>query len=958
MVNIFRDIGKALSNVWKGVQQVFTEVISWFVPIPELPQFDQDLADQNARGVLLNKQSNNAHIPVVYGERLVGGTRIFLEVSGTDNQYLYGAIVLCEGKINNITQIKVNDDAVTFSGSIADGTQITSNDSRFGTTITIQPFFGGDTQSASSLLSTLTNWGSNHKLSGVAYIAFRIEWDADKYTGIPNIQAKVQGKLISTYDGSSNETANQYSTNPAFILLNYLTNTRFGKSIPIANIDIPSFYTASTVCATQITPFSGASQINLIDTNVVLDTSNKIIDNVRNLLRGMRGLLTYQQGKYRLVVETTGSSVLTLNKDNVIGGIQVQSEKKNSKFNKLQATFINPEKNYQSDTIVYDTNHSTYLSEDGNILQEGAIDLPTITSPYQAREMAKLVLLRSRNSLAVSLTANYQAMNLAVGDIVALTEDLTGFSAKNFRVAGLGINADYTVSLSLTEHQDSFYTFETQTQVATEPDTSLPNPFTVQPPASITLADDLVEYNDGTVITRLLITVGDSPDAFVDDFEIEAKQTLDKDGNAVSDEFRILSQGKALEYQLLNAIDGATYEVRARGINSLGVKSTFVTGTHKVIGATLPPANVEEFSISLIGSDQMQLSWLPVADLDVESYEIRYQKVSSGYSWFNSTDLVRVPRRSANSIILNKIDPPFTLGIKAIDKLGNESLEPALIVSSNVAAQGYQLISSITEHPTFAGTFTNTFKRTETGTVLGDNAITLDTITTFDSKTGLFDAVPSGYVFETGGVDKNIIGSGFYDFNSTFTLPFVFDATFKIQLDMVSDDPYDLFDFGRGETLFENAKAPFDGNLPTNAGTNIQIGSSESSLSDISSFTSVAQQGTFRGKFFKFRARLISLNNQSRALVKGLTVSLNLQNRQETGDDLTSGAGTYNVTFTNPFYANPNVNVTGQNMATGDYFVVTNKSTTGFDLTFYNSSNSAISRIFDYQANGYGLKSA
>ncbi len=254
MVNIFRDIGKAFSDIWKGVQQVFTEVISWFVPIPELPQFDQDLADQNARGVLLNKQSNNAHIPVVYGERLVGGTRIFLEVSGTDNQYLYGAIVLCEGKINNITQIRVNDDAVTFSGSIADGTQITSNDSRFGTTITIQPFFGGDSQSASSLLSTLTNWGSNHKLSGVAYIAFRIEWDADKYTSIPNIQAKVQGKLISTYDGSSNETTNQYSTNPAFILLNYLTDTRFGKSIPIANIDIPSFYNCIySVCYTDNT---------------------------------------------------------------------------------------------------------------------------------------------------------------------------------------------------------------------------------------------------------------------------------------------------------------------------------------------------------------------------------------------------------------------------------------------------------------------------------------------------------------------------------------------------------------------------------------------------------------------------------------------------------------------------------------------------------------------------------
>tara|TARA_E500000318_G_scaffold29687_1_gene29551 strand:+ start:52 stop:2913 length:2862 start_codon:yes stop_codon:yes gene_type:complete len=946
-------LGTIIKSVITGF--AISKAVSWLAPKPEIPEFTQDA---EATGVLVNKQSNNANIPVVYGTRLLGGTRVFLETSGTDNQYLYGALVLCEGEVNAITKILVEDKEVTFSGSFSDGGTITSNDSRFGDTIQVQTFYGTDSQVASSLLSTLTSWTSNHKLSGLCYVAFRITWDADKYIGIPKIQALVQGRKVVSYNSSSVAQTATFSTNPAWCLLDYLTNTRYGKGIDVTDIDIPSFYIASTIATTQVTPYSGASDINLFDCNAVIDTGQKLIDNTRTLLKGMRGFLPYAQGKYKLIIETTGSSVLTLNEDNIVGGIKLSSERKNEKYNRVQVNFVNPDKNYQSDTIVYDTDHSTLKTADGGFLQEGVIDLPTITNPYQALEFGEIVLQRSRNNLGLELTANYTAMNLAIGDIVAITSSITGMSAKPFRVVGMAINPSFEVALSLIEHQDAWYTFDEKTEVAVVPDTSFPDPFTVQPPASITLDDDLVEYNDGTVITRLLITVGDSPDSFADDFEIEVKQTLDKDGNAVVDDFRILSQGKALEYQLLNAIDGATYEVRARAINSLGVKSSFVTGTHKVIGATLPPANVQEFSISLIGSDQMQLSWLPVADLDVESYEIRYQKVSSGYSWFNSTDLVRVPRRSANSIILNKIDPPFTLGIKAIDKLGNESLEPALIVSSNVTAQGYQLISSVSEHPTFAGTFTNTFKRTETGTISGDNVITLDTISTFDEKTGLFDAVPSGFVFETGGINKNIIGSGFYNFNSTFTLPFVFDATFKIQLDMVSDDPYDLFDFGRGENLFENAKAPFDGNLPTNAGTNIQIGASETSLGDISTFTSVAQQGTFRGKFFKFRARLISLNNQSRALVKGLTVSLNLQNRTETGDDLSSGAGTYSVTFTNPFYATPNVNVTGQDMATGDYFVVTNKSVNGFDITFNNSSDTAISRTFDYQANGYGLKSA
>ena len=127
------------NDIVKGVQKIFTKVISWLIPIPDVPDLS-NFNQEEQKGILVNKQSNDANIPVVYGTRLLGGTRVFLETSGTDNQYLYGAIVLCEGEINNITEIKVDDSAVTFSASIANGTTITSNDSRFGTTIQVQPF--------------------------------------------------------------------------------------------------------------------------------------------------------------------------------------------------------------------------------------------------------------------------------------------------------------------------------------------------------------------------------------------------------------------------------------------------------------------------------------------------------------------------------------------------------------------------------------------------------------------------------------------------------------------------------------------------------------------------------------------------------------------------------------------------------------------------------------------------
>jgi len=49
--------------------------------------------------------------------------------------------------------------------------------------------------------------------------------------------------------------------------------------------------------------------------------------------------------------------------------------------------------------------------------------------------------------------------------------------------------------------------------------------------------------------------------------------------------------------------------------------------------------------------------------------------------------------------------------------------------------------------------------------------------------------------------------------------------------------------------------------------------------------------------------------------------------------------------------------VAGQGMATGDYFTITSKSKTGFTIRFFNSSNTGISRTFDFQAVGHGLKS-
>lgn len=246
----------------------------------------------------------------------------------------------------------------------------------------------------------------------------------------------------------------------------------------------------------------------------------------------------------------------------------------------------------------------------------------------------------------------------------------------------------------------------------------------------------------------------------------------------------------------------------------------------------------------------------------------------------------------------------------------------------------------------------------------GRKVLILDTITQVDSLVGNLDSAEG--VFDLGGTDSssnptnstaNVKSSGFYDFDNTLSLDAVYDTNLGAVIGMSSEDEYDLFDSGRGATLFEDAKAPFDGSPEIQCGAEVQVGFDDSSLANITSFQKIAQQSTIKGRFFKFRCKITSDNNKVRAKVHDLKFTVNFEKRTETGEDIASSASGTTITFTNAFFATPSIGIAGQGMAVGDFFTLSSKSKTGFTIQFFNSSNTGISRTFDFQAVGYGLKS-
>jgi hypothetical protein len=957
MGSIFKSVSKIFSTITSIVQVA----LSWLQPSkPKSPSFNSNF--ESAQGVLVNKDSNDANIPIVYGLRQVGISRVFVESSGATNTNLYIAGVLCEGGdagIESIDAIYIDDKLVTWSGALTDGTVRTvgSADTNFykdgASLISVQGFYGLDNQSTSSLLDESTNWNSNYKLSGVAYVAFKFTWNQDAFNGLPDVKVTLKGKKIydprldSTKGGSgshreSTSSTWAYSNNSSLILLDYLRNSRYGKGLPTSAFETnyDSFKSSANTCDTQVTPYTTGTAISLLTTNAVLDSSQKVIDNVKELLTPMKAIFTYTQGKYKLIIEDSGVSVLSLNKDNIIGGIKILGEKKNSKYNRVIGTFCNPNKNWQNDTVSFPPfddsgldiadQHATMLSADNSILLEGRFDFKHITNPYQAEELCEIILRRSRNALGVELRCTSEALNVTIGDIVDLTYVTGGFSAKVFRVMGLSINSDSTVSLQLIEHQDNFYTWSVKAQAPVIADTTLPNPNSVSAPASVTLDDQLIEYSDGVVITSLDVTIGASPDSFVDYYQVEYKLSTDTD-------YIIHGQGKGLTQRILNVVDGSLYNVRVRAFNTLGVSSTYTSASRTIVGGIAPPSDVTDFSCNIIGGDA-HLSWQQITDLDLAYYQIRFSTLTSGASWGNSVSLVEKVARPATSITV-----PARVGsylVKAVDKNGNFSSNETVIATNVLAIGNYNAVASQTESPTFSGTKTNV--------IVSDGTLRLDSSELFDSAIGNFDSGTS--FFDSGVTAFDLYSEGTYLFSSPIDIGAVYTSRVTASITQTSDNLDDLFDARTGD--FDDAQSNFDGDTPANCNAHIEIALSNDNITYTSFRNFVV--GDYTARYYKFRLTLKSFDLSSTPVISALSVSIDMPDRIFSGNDIVSGTGTYNVVFTLPFYSNSYaVGITAQGMNTGDFFTISNKTVNGFDVAFKNSSNAGVTKTFDYLSKGY-----
>jgi hypothetical protein len=777
--------------------------------------------------------------------------------------------------------------------------------------------------------------------------------DANIFQLATNYADCVAGTAIDLTSVTGSTTQKFFFTtstdNPALIIRDYLTDNTIGMKCSASEIDDDKFINTANICdelVTVINP-SGTEKRFTCNGAFTLASTPKVI--IENFVTTMGGILLYSNGNFKLVPATYQTPVVTLSESNFRSGIAINTRvSKKELFNAVKGLYSEPANQYQPQNYPILTN-STYEAEDNGerIYQE--FDYPFTNSSRMCQRLSNIQLLKVRNQISFSSSFDLKAFKLTVGDTVNISNARMGWSSKTFQVIDWGFslngNGNLQVDCQFKETASAIYDYTTAnySTISSGKATNLPNSTSVSAPTAITLTDELVSYNDGTVIVKLVINLVSSNDNFTELYEVEIKQLTDANGNAVTDDFKSIGRGSRLKYEFLNVIDKASYQVRAKGVNIFGVNSSTITADHTVVGLSAPPPNVENFACNIVGQDAF-LSWDPVDVLDLSYYVVNFSTLTSGAEWSNSVTLVTKISRPGTSVTV-----PARVGsylIKAVDKLGGFSID-ATIVATDIAAIGnFNAITTNTQNPAFLGTKTNVVKSTDDGI---NYYLTLDSTELFDSGTGNFDSVTS-HNFDGGTQDNNVVASGTYVFDDMpIDLGDTFTSRITASITQTSTDRDRLFDNVIG--LFDEQLSNFDGDAPSNCRSIIQISTSSDNVT-YTTFRNFSV-GDYTARYYKFQLLMQSDDLGSTPLVSVLSVTVDMEDRISSESDVVSGTGTKIVTYPITYKIIPALGVTAQNMTTGDSYLITSKSTTGFQIAFTNSGASGISRTFDYIAKGY-----
>ena len=411
------------------------------------------------------------------------------------------------------------------------------------------------------------------------------------------------------------------------------------------------------------------------------------------------------------------------------------------------------------------------------------------------------------------------------------------------------------------------------------------------------------------------------------------------------------------DYEILDSV-ADTYTINVYSLNGANTPSTQpAVLSYQAIGKTAIPGNVQNLTIEAISANSARLRWTATVDLDVKvggRVHIRHTSLTDGSgTWSNSVDLIPAIAGYNTEAIVPLVEGEIL--VKFEDDGGRQSALETSVIVDFPDALGNLLVQTRredTDTPPFQGAKTDTFYSPEFGGLVLDGDETLDGITDFD-------LIP---IFDFLG-DTVLLGE--YAFNNTLDLGASYSLDLKRYFVTTGFFPSSLMDSRSG---LVDTWSDWDGGVIDSVNAKLLVRRTPDDPAGAPAWSSWQEfvNGTFLGRAFQFKAELTSADPAQNIVIDELGYDATFQRRTEqSAGAVTSGAGTYSVTFDKAFFTGtsglggvnsslPSVGIVAQNLAAGDYFNVTNVTSTGFDVTFRDNGGTAVSRNFLWTAVGFG----
>jgi hypothetical protein len=275
------------------------------------------------------------------------------------------------------------------------------------------------------------------------------------------------------------------------------------------------------------------------------------------------------------------------------------------------------------------------------------------------------MLFRNREQLTFSADFGMAALGLQVGDIVALTIDRYGWSAKEFEVVSwtFGANGeagDLRVTMTLRETSSAAFSWTAEESAITGNNSTLPDPSSGLTVTNLTASGGGRTQGDGTFINSVILNWDDVSNKFVDYYDVEWRPVADSSYAATT------TDESGIEISPL--IDGIQYIFRVRAVTIAGVRGGWTSVTFTGGGDTTAPG----LPTAITANGQfgyIEIKWTNPADSDFSHVEVYENTVD------NSATSTLVGISAGSNFIRNNLGLSVTryYWLKSVDFSGNKS---------------------------------------------------------------------------------------------------------------------------------------------------------------------------------------------------------------------------------------------------------------------------------------------